>query len=418
MADECSSSNEEFRVTLFSQNNRVFVWNSDDAYKIRTKYRIVGSLIGSLPRKPRQNACFSLPLVLMAEEATLLLEKGFAKIVDCSEPFPEPTAQQVDAFKKMREASVKDQLSFFRCEREERKAELAEVIEAGRRAKKRKIRKTKSETNKTDNEPPLKASRRNDDENVKMKDVECEEKAYLYGEDKDMEFCENILNPSVNNSVLNGPVKHEIEAQEIFGKNKYAEAVSISNKVDFDEKDNKLEDADQQEMNEKKLSGDLSNADEIIEISSRKSTKVIDNPFIENEEVKLSYQDITEQSTFVNIPTSVDRSWFPSKEFKWTFPETKKDRLNYRVFSDLWEKGYFLTSGGKFGGNYLAYPGDPARFHSFFIIVTVPWGKKVPPCELISMGRLGATVKKTALLCSVNEDDEIVYTSLKWSGIS
>ena len=38
---------------------------------------------------------------------------------------------------------------------------------------------------------------------------------------------------------------------------------------------------------------------------------------------------------------------------------------------------------------------------------------------MISAGRLGATVKKTALICSVNDEtDEILYTSIKWSGIS
>ena len=33
--------------------------------------------------------------------------------------------------------------------------------------------------------------------------------------------------------------------------------------------------------------------------------------------------------------------------------ETQK----YRIFSYFWEKGYFLTSGGKFGGDFLVYPG-------------------------------------------------------------
>jgi len=31
--------------------------------------------------------------------------------------------------------------------------------------------------------------------------------------------------------------------------------------------------------------------------------------------------------------------------------------------------GFFLTHGGKFGGDYLAYPGDPSRFHSFYIVI-------------------------------------------------
>ena len=41
----------------------------------------------------------------------------------------------------------------------------------------------------------------------------------------------------------------------------------------------------------------------------------------------------------------------------WDFPQSKFEKLSCRVFTDLWEQGYFLTSGGKFGGSFLVYPG-------------------------------------------------------------
>jgi len=47
-----------------------------DSIKLREKWRIVGSLVGALPRFPRQNNYLGLPLQLMPEETTLLLEKG------------------------------------------------------------------------------------------------------------------------------------------------------------------------------------------------------------------------------------------------------------------------------------------------------------------------------------------------------
>ena len=31
--------------------------------------------------------------------------------------------------------------------------------------------------------------------------------------------------------------------------------------------------------------------------------------------------------------------------------------LRCRIFKDLHQKGYWLTSGGKFGGDFLVYPG-------------------------------------------------------------
>lgn len=47
-----------------------------DVSYLRDKWRIVGGLIGALPSQPRQNAQLGLPLNLMPEETTLLMESG------------------------------------------------------------------------------------------------------------------------------------------------------------------------------------------------------------------------------------------------------------------------------------------------------------------------------------------------------
>ena len=47
-----------------------------DAVHVREEHRIVGTLVGCLPRLPRQNVQLGLPLQLSAYEAKLLLEKG------------------------------------------------------------------------------------------------------------------------------------------------------------------------------------------------------------------------------------------------------------------------------------------------------------------------------------------------------
>ena len=41
----------------------------------------------------------------------------------------------------------------------------------------------------------------------------------------------------------------------------------------------------------------------------------------------------------------------------WTYPATEEERARCEVFRDLWEKGYYLGGGGKFGGDWLVYPG-------------------------------------------------------------
>lgn len=46
----------------------------------------------------------------------------------------------------------------------------------------------------------------------------------------------------------------------------------------------------------------------------------------------------------------------------WDYPETPLQRARCAVFRDLWEQGYFMGSGIKFGGEYLVYPGTSPCF--------------------------------------------------------
>ncbi|KAG5836983.1 hypothetical protein ANANG_G00234430 [Anguilla anguilla] len=104
-------------------------------------------------------------------------------------------------------------------------------------------------------------------------------------------------------------------------------------------------------------------------------------------------------------------------------PRDERSETRFRVFRDLSRQGFYLTSAGKFGGDYLVYPGDPLRFHAHFIAVCIPMDSPTPLCDLLALSRLGSNVKKTILLCSPSdgdeggEEEEVVYTSLQWSGM-
>ena len=58
------------------------------------------------------------------------------------------------------------------------------------------------------------------------------------------------------------------------------------------------------------------------------------------------------------------------------------------------------------------------RFHSFYIAVCVPYHKKITVLDITAYSRLGANVKKTVILCSLDDDDQVTYSSLKWTGIT
>ncbi|KAM8927945.1 tRNA-splicing endonuclease subunit Sen34 isoform 2-T2 [Pelodytes ibericus] len=101
----------------------------------------------------------------------------------------------------------------------------------------------------------------------------------------------------------------------------------------------------------------------------------------------------------------------------WPYAGQQDHEIRYTIFKDLWQKGYFLTSGNKFGGDFLVYPGDPMRFHAHFITMCFPYNKEILMSDIITAGRLGTNVKKTVLLCSSNQEGQVTYTSLQWSGM-
>ena len=358
MADGAETS-----VTLFSQSSKVFVWNPEDAEKIRVEYRIVGSLIGSLPRKPKQNHCFSLPLLLSQAEATLLLNKGLARMFDLPENLPVPSNEEVKTFHELRHDSVVKQRELFEREREEKQVELAEIIEEGRK-RKRKLREK--------------------DENVtsQVKKVKSEEL-----EEGNPEKCNQ---------------KEEKVANQLDSKG------NIDNGLTTNEESVRKTDSIEARHIEIELGCKRKDKSSLQRVSPNRDTN--------HEETKA----LSALGTLIHIPTIMPLQRLQTlSAAHWTYPHTETEKLHYRVFLDLWEKGYYLTSGVKFGGDLLAYPGDPFRYHSYYIVIIVPWGKKITPFDMISAGRLGATVKKTALICSVNDEtDEILYTSIKWSGIS
>ncbi|KAG7193117.1 tRNA-splicing endonuclease subunit [Scheffersomyces spartinae] len=91
--------------------------------------------------------------------------------------------------------------------------------------------------------------------------------------------------------------------------------------------------------------------------------------------------------------------------------------IRYKVYSQLKENGWYLMSGFRFGGLFVAYPGDPLRFHSHLVVLP-----PTPEIELISLirgGRLASGVKKVWILVDANEDntkEDTCMFSIEWAG--
>lgn len=87
--------------------------------------------------------------------------------------------------------------------------------------------------------------------------------------------------------------------------------------------------------------------------------------------------------------------------------------LRLVIFKDLWERGYYITSGEKFGGHFLVYFGDPIAYHAIFIVKCVDSETNFSPTELISFGRLGVSVRKRAVLASI-KNGSACYMTINW----
>ncbi|XP_042331795.1 tRNA-splicing endonuclease subunit Sen34 [Sceloporus undulatus] len=284
-------------IRIHILDGKAFVWNYVDARRAREEHRIVGTLVGALARKPRQNVRLGLPLQLLPEEARLLLDKGLATLCkNTASPPPgedtreDPLSQQkVTAYQKGLEENYQEQVRLAAEQRKILLDTLAERIAQGR-AKKRQ--------REGEGEPPS-----------KLGEVEP---SFVLPRDSMM---------------IQLPTERVYPCQE---------------------------------------------------------------------EVVVDWH-------------------VPSKD--WPYTGQPDHEMRYCIFRSLWGKGFYITSGSKFGGDFLVYPGDPMRFHAHYIALCVSQDTPLSLCDIISAGRLGTNVKKTVLICSAGKDGTATYTSLQWTGM-
>ncbi|KAF2405193.1 SEN34 subunit of tRNA-splicing endonuclease [Trichodelitschia bisporula] len=91
---------------------------------------------------------------------------------------------------------------------------------------------------------------------------------------------------------------------------------------------------------------------------------------------------------------------------------------SYDLFAHLHSKDYFLSPGLRFGCQYLAYPGDPLRFHSHFLANGVAWDQEISLLNIVAGGRLGTGVKKGYLVGGKDDSrDEVRVFCFEWAAM-
>nr|XP_032823117.1 tRNA-splicing endonuclease subunit Sen34 isoform X1 [Petromyzon marinus] len=363
-----------------SAGGAALLWSAADARDLRERHGIAGSPAGSLARQPRQNSRLGLPVILMAEEARLLAETGAAVLVrPAAAVGGEETERRVQELEEERERGFREQRRLAIRERRARmRGDLADTIARGREAKRRRARGGRGdgsggggETRGGDGMGGGGGGGRGDFEERPELDVEPTEDAgerdkVTTGERGEQKFEEGM-------ELGEACADHRDAGQEAEEDNAAAAAAAAAG--DDEDDDDDEDDAGLQFTRESML----------VQVrTSRAALRVV-------------------ECRAASAP--------------WAHPPiAPHHELRYRVYRDLQRRGLHLTSGAKFGGDFLVYPGDPLRFHSHFIALCRDDERPMALVELLAAARLGSNVKKTVLLCSPMPRDGVRYTSLQWSG--
>jgi tRNA-splicing endonuclease subunit Sen34 len=130
-----------------------------------------------------------------------------------------------------------------------------------------------------------------------------------------------------------------------------------------------------------------------------------------NDETERIRQTITAKSVYSQVPTPHPFRVTTNQVTEISVPNLSK----FKIFRDLYDKGFFITSGDSFGCDFLAYPGDPMYFHSSQTVHIIDKHQKFDLKLLISSARLSVSVNKKCVFAYVNDDDEIVtYQTILW----
>ena len=307
------------------------VWNKGDVIRLKQELRIPGTLLGSLPRKAWQNQVMSLPLLLMPEEVSLLLNKGFAYVTSKDVGLKSVSSQTIQDFRTLRDKSRSDQVQIFLQEREN---------------------KQKCYTGISSRTGLEKAEK-------------CSEDVCL-----EQDNCGSIKDKNLQLQHIGSTPTEKLPIMQMRDQEKFTTSIKCG----------------------------LVAAEDMQYYS---------------------------KATCVHVPTTVDMysplsqsSVKDAKATMWKPPSSVEERSKYAVFCNLWDKGYYITNGAKFGSDYLLYPGDPSSYHSQYIVKIMPSTELCSPNQFLAYGRLASAVKKTFVLAIVNQDDfSVKYNSISWTTV-
>lgn len=145
-----------------------------------------------------------------------------------------------------------------------------------------------------------------------------------------------------------------------------------------------------------------------IWLVSNNHAYVYDSKAYHSHITQLNSAKATTTNNFVSISSTSDG---PSPlQFKLDIEQVVDKPLSslYQLYNSLRSQGYWVLPGMRFGGDFVAYPGDPLLFHSHLI---VSHSQDIVKQDLVHRGRLATGVKK--LWCVLDNENTF---SIEWAG--
>ncbi len=92
-----------------------------------------------------------------------------------------------------------------------------------------------------------------------------------------------------------------------------------------------------------------------------------------------------------------------------------RERVAYKVYEDLRERGFVVRSGLKFGCDFAVYEKGPGIDHAPFVVHVVEKDVPFEPVDIVRAGRVAHGTRKRFVMAIV-ESGKINYIMFKWTG--
>jgi tRNA-splicing endonuclease subunit Sen34 len=390
MASSATAVVEPFPISKLA--HRFLLYDINVVTHVRKEHNIIGVLVGTLPQASQQNVFLGLPLELMPEEARLLVEKGAAYIVD-------DTAEHKRNF-------LANGLSV-----EERKAYQAALRKQGQMAA----------------EDAIKRSDDRKQAALQKLGVSAPTAAASASTENWNDLPDDMYTPGPRQRA-GKKAPRPVPVADGSG------LLAVQQTSNGDRSDASGTEAD---VDDDLLFASPSNSFPTQSLRSPKPSPGGSNkPVATAAETDVrpsndQHQHVDDMKLppppepFGVTPTTsnlLTQHFTPNPPSPSALPTVSKS--SYPLYKHLHSAGYFLAPGLRFGCQYMAYPGDPLRFHSHFLCVGKQWDEGFDLMDLVGGGRLGTGVKKGFLLGGVEdkgdgetEDADVRTFCVEWGGM-